>query len=139
MKSVYTFHGRLHRMLVLTVLIFMATVPMGNGFYNTKKSHLKAMNSRRGTSERARASDSDNHPKNRTPSDNTSVKQVTITNGYSLTRGLRRKRKSKLSGSGILRSKRAKGKVNFCYTLYSNSKKVIKIKLSLVKATNQGL
>lgn len=76
----------------------MATVPVGNGFYNRKANDVK-----RTTSEWAAASDNGGHPKN--------VKRIGITNGYSITRGLRRKRNIALSASGNSRSKWAKGKV----------------------------
>lgn len=121
MKGVYALHGRLLMMLVLSVLIFMATVPMGNCFYNRKKTQLKAIDVKRGTSKWIRASDNGGNPENQSPSDNTKVKRVRITNanGYSITRGLKRKRNITLSGSGSSRSKRAKGKVKSFPIIYS--------------------
>lgn len=116
MKSVYAFHGPLLMMLVLSVLIFIATIPMGNGSYDTKKTQLKITDLKRGTFERERASDTGDL---QSPSDHKNVKLVTITNGNSSKRGLRGKRKTTLPGYGISRSKRAKGRLKaYLYQLF---------------------
>lgn len=111
MKRVYARPGGVFVMLPLSLLIFMATVPMGNGFYDRKKTYLKAIQLKRGTSKWVRGSESDDHPENQSPLDNTNIKRVKMTNGFSITPGLRRKRKITPADSGSSRLKRAKGKV----------------------------
>lgn len=97
-------------MLVLSLLIFMATVPVGNGFYDRTKTYLKTGQLRRGTFKRVRGLVSGDHPEKR-PLDTTNTKRVKVSNGFPITAGSLRKRKNTLADSGSSRSKQAKGKV----------------------------
>lgn len=115
MKSGYSLHERLFVMLLLS-LIFIATIPIGSGFYNRKKTHLETIYFKRGFSEWEGASASGDHPENKNPSDNTNFNRVKVTNGYSITKVLRRKKKRiAFSSTGSTRSKQARGRVkSFC-------------------------
>ena len=98
-------------MLVLSLLIFMATVPVGNGFYDRTKTYLKTGQLRRGTFKRVRGLVSGDHPEKQRPLDTTNTKRVKVSNGFPVTADSWRKGKNTLADSGSSRSKRAKGKV----------------------------
>lgn len=109
MKRVYARPGRAFVMMVLSLLIFMATVPVGNGFYNRKKAYLKTNQLRRETFKWAGESDNGHHQGNQSPLDNTNSKRVKVAFGLPMTA---RFRKYTLADSGSSRSKRrGKGKV----------------------------
>lgn len=121
MNRVYAWPGRAFVMLVLSLLIFMATVSVGNGFYGRKKAYLKTIQPRRGTFKWVRWSGSGDHQENQSPSDNTNIKRVKVTNGFPITVGFRRKREYTLTDSGSSRSKQGKGKVQSSSILNSQS------------------
>ena len=121
MKSVYARPGRAFVMLVLSLLIFMATVPVGNGFYYRKKAYLKTIQLRRRTFKWARGSGSIDHKENQRPLDNTNIKRIKVTNGLPITADFRRKKKYILADSVRSRSKRGKGKVQSSSILNSQS------------------
>lgn len=98
-------------MLVLSLLIFMATVPVGNCFYGKTKTSLKTGQLRRGTFKRVRGLVSGDHLEKQRPIDTTNTKRVKVSNGFPITAGFWRKRKITLAESGSLRSRRARGKV----------------------------
>ena len=109
MKRVYARPGRAFVMLVLSLLIFMATVPVGNGFYNRKKAYLNTNQLRRGPFKWAIGSGSGRHQENsQSPLGNTNVKRVKVANGLAITARFRR---YTLADSGSSRSKRGKGKM----------------------------
>ena len=119
MKRVYARPGRAFVMLVLLFFIFMAIVPVGNGFYNRKKAYLKTNQLRRGTFKWAGESENGHHQGNQSPLDNTNSKRVKVANGLPMTA---RFRKYRLADSGSSRSKRrGKGKVKSCSILNSQS------------------
>lgn len=114
MKRVYAQPGRAFVMLILSLLIFMTTVPVGNGFYDRKKAYLKTNQLRRGPFKWARGSGSGRHQDNQSPLDNTNIKRVKVANGLPITAWFR---KYTLADSGSSRSKRGKGKVQSCSEL----------------------
>jgi len=105
MKRVYARPGRAFVMLLLSLLIFMATVSVGNGFYDRKKAYFKTIQLGRGIFKWARGSDIGDHQ------ENANIKRFKMANGLPITAGFRRKRKYTLGDSGKSRSKRGKGKV----------------------------
>ena len=98
-------------MLVLSLLTFMAAVPVGNGFYDKNKTYLKTVHIRRGTFKWVTGSVSGDHPANQRPLDTTNIKRVKLTNGFPITAGFRRKRKITLADSSSSTTKRTRGKV----------------------------
>ena len=112
MKRVYAWSGGGFVMLALSLLTFMATVPVGNGFYDRKKTqYLKTIHIRRGTFKWVTGSVSGDHPANQRPLDTTNIKRVKLTNGFPITAGFRRKRNITLADSSSSRTKRRRGKV----------------------------